>query len=592
MAQRRIEDFALIGDLHTAALVARDGSIVWLCIPRFDSDSAFASMLGTPENGEWSLKPACEVSETQRQYRGDTLILETVMRCSAGAVRVIDFMPRREEHPTVVRIVEGLEGEVPMESRLAARFTFGKLPPWTRPLHGAITMTAGANGIALRSSTQVCIDVPDAISEFSVKPGERVWFVMQWYPGHEAPPDGCDPERALRETEEHWRKWSADMSYQGQYRDVVMRSLVTLKALTFEPTGGCIAAATTSLPEQLGGEKNWDYRYAWIRDSSYTIDALVACGYHEEAQAWRDWLLRVLAGAPEQLQIMYSVTGDRHLAEYTADWLKGYEDSPPVRIGNAAYTQSQLGIYGELMRALSLAHKAGIELDDEAWAMLSKLLNYVQGIWRQPDSGIWESRGEPLHYTHSRVMLWCAFNEAIEIANGDGRATHVEEWKRTRDAIHADVCANGFNKKRNAFVQAYENDSLDASLLTIPIVGFLPADDERMRGTIEAIERELLVDGFVFRESGSLRRPPLGVGSPKPQEGAFLACCCWLVRCYAAAGRTEDARRMLERLLAICNDVGLLSEEYDVERKRQLGNFPQVFSHATLVNAAMDLTQG
>lgn len=583
-----IEDFALIGDLHTAALVERGGGIDWLCVPRFDSDAVFAGLLGTPENGTWSLGPVDAPRSTKRRYRDDTLVLETIVEAEGGSVRVIDFMPRREDVPTIVRIVEGIEGRVEMQTRLVCRFQNGQLPPWTRWIGNALTMTVGGDAVALHASVPVEIDVPDAYARFTAAAGDRATFVLQWYPSHTDPPDARDALEALAETETLWREWSAQCTYQGEYRDVVMRSLVTLKALTYDPTGGSVAAVTTSLPEDIGGSKNWDYRYAWLRDSAFTIDALVAGGYHEEAQAWRDWLLRMLAGSPEKLQIMYSVSGDRRIEEYTLD-LAGYQFSKPVRIGNAAYQQFQLGIYGETMNAIVTAHRAGIEIDAPAWEMLRILLDYVCDHWHEPDSGIWETRGEPEHFTNSRMQAWVAFDRAIEVMEADGYNGPLERWKKTRAAIHENVCVHGFSPSRGAFVRSYESHDLDASVLLMPIVGFLPASDERVKSTVRAIESELMVDGFIMRKSNDIEATPFG--RPKIKEGAFLACNLWLVQNYVLAGRTAEARALFKRILDVSNDVGLLSEEYDVYRKRLVGNFPQTFSHATLVNTAILLAR-
>ena len=588
MARRYIEDFALLSDLHTAAIVSREGAVEWLCVPHFDSDSAFNSLLGNEDHGQWLLAPTLPL-RSSRRYLDDTLVLETTHETASGVVRVIDFMPRREEHPTLIRIVEGVSGTVEMKTLLAVRFNFGTLPPWTRWLGDALTMTVGGNGMALHTDVDVTITPPDVAATFTVRAGERKRFVVQWYPGHERPPSDGDADELLEKTVDNWRKWLSQCAYDGEHADWVKRSLAVLKGLTYEPSGGCIAAATTSLPENPGDAKNWDYRFAWIRDSAYTVDALVAAGFTEEARAWRDWLLRMLAGAPEQLQIMYSIVGDRHLEEYNVDWLPGYEGSQPVRIGNEAYTQFQLGIYGELMYALTTAHEHGIEIDCDAWQMLRKLLDYVESMWREPDSGIWESRGPGKHYTSSRIMAWSAFDCALRLIKNDGYDGPVDRWEATRDAIHREVCEKAFDPGRNAFVQSYESNDLDASVLQIPIVGFLPISDERVRGTITAIENELLVDGFVMRTSSSLEMT--GAGDLKLKEGAFLACCSWLVQCYTLDGRIADAKALFDRVLGVSNDLGLLSEEYHPRQRRLLGNFPQTFSHATLVNAAVELSR-
>lgn len=584
-----IEDLALVGDLHTAAIVTRGGSVVWMCVPQFDSDSCFASLVGDPQNGHWTMRPVQEPEQLSRRYRGDTLILETTFRCKGGSARVIDFMPRRDEYPTLIRIVEGIDGSVEFTSELVCRFGYGDLPPWTRVIGDATTMTVGGNGMALRTPALTSIEGRDVMAKFAVSAGERVPFTLQWYPSNFDPPEACDPYAKLQETEDGWNDWSQRCEYNGPYREAVMRSLITLKALTYEPTGGCIAAVTTSLPEELGGKKNWDYRYAWIRDSAFTVDALVEVGYHEEALAWRDWLLRMLAGDPSKLQIAYSVTGDRHLQEWEADWLDGYEGSTPVRIGNAAYKQFQLGVYGEMLDAIETAHEAGIDIDEHAWEMLQLVLDYVEGHWNQPDSGIWESRGKDKHYTNSRVMAWVAFDRAIRIMERDKRQGPIERYRALRDRIAEDVCEHGYKAKRKAFVQSYESDSnLDASVLLIPLMGFLPMDDERVMNTLHTLEEELLVDGYLMRQSQDIKRR---LGRTYLQEGAFIACNAWLVQNYVLAGRLDDATSLFERLLRIRSDVGLLSEEYDQRKQRLVGNMPQTFSHATLVNAALKITE-
>jgi GH15 family glucan-1,4-alpha-glucosidase len=576
-----IEDLALIGDLHTAALVSRQGVIEWLCLPHFDSPACFASLLGDQRNGCWALAPSEPAVAISRRYRGETLVLETTVQTESGEVRVLDFMPRRIRAPVVMRIVEGLRGSVTMRTKIAHRFEYGSLPAWLQRSGDALTFTVGENATVLRSSVELHVDGPDAIAEFAVAAGESASFVLQWYPSYEDPPAALDPRQTLSETEELWRQWARRCRYQGPYRDAVVRSLITLKALTYEPSGGCVAAPTTSLPERLGGDRNWDYRYAWIRDSALTIEALITGGYDEEARAWRDWLLRVLAGAPEQLQIMYTITGGQRIDEYTLDDLAGYEGSRPVRVGNAAYRQFQLGMYGHLMDGAVMARAAGIEIDEAAWQMLVKLLEFVNEHWRDPDSGIWELRRRPRRYTGSAVMAWVAFDRAIAVAEASRRDCPIDRWQKTRERIADEICRRGFSKRRNAFTQSFGSKKLDASLLLIPLVGFLPAGDERVAKTLAAIERELLFDGFVLRSSRSIAR------NGQPNEGAFLACNFWLVQNYALLGRMEQARELFERLLGLSNDVGLLSEEYDVVQQRLVGNFPQTFSHAVLVNTAV-----
>lgn len=576
-----IEDLALIGDLHTAALVSRQGTIEWLCLPHFDSGACFAALLGDERNGCWTLAPKEPAVAVARRYRDQTLVLETTLQTQSGEVRVIDFMPRRIRAPVVIRIVEGLSGSVTMRTQIAHRFEYGSLPPWVQRRDEALTFTVGENATVLRSSIELQVDGPDAVAEFAIAAGESASFVLQWYPSYEDPPGALDARQTLEETEELWRAWAGRCRYRGPYRDAVVRSLITLKALTYEPSGGCVAAPTTSLPERLGGDRNWDYRYAWIRDSALTIEALVTGGYDEDARAWRDWLLRVLAGAPEQLQIMYTITGAQRIDEYFLDALPGYEGSRPVRIGNAAYRQFQLGMYGHLMDAAVMARAAGIEIDPAAWQMLVKLLQFVNKHWRDPDYGIWELRRRPRRYTTSAVMAWVAFDRAIAVAQASDRDCPIDQWRATRASIADEICKCGFSKRRGAFVQSYGSKKLDASLLLIPMVGFLPASDERVAGTLAAIERELLFDGLVLRSSRSIAR------NGEPNEGAFIACNLWLVQNYAMIGRMEEATALFERLLGLANDVGLLSEEYDVVRQRLVGNFPQTFSHAVLVNTAV-----
>jgi GH15 family glucan-1,4-alpha-glucosidase len=586
---RLIEDFALIGDLHTAALVSRQGSIEWLCVPRFDSDSVFAALLGEKENGCWTLAPTEKVLSTTRNYREGTLVLETTVKCESGSVKIVDFMPRRIENPTIVRVIEGIDGTVEMESLVVCRFAFGSLPPWTRRLGDAITMTIGPDALALRGSVEFEIEPPDARARFSVAAGQKTTLVLQWFPSHLAPPDAVDPFELLNATETAWRDWGQLAVCDGRYHDEILRSLIVLKALMYEPTGGCVAAPTTSLPEDLGGDLNWDYRFAWVRDSAFTIDALVQCGFKEEALAWRDWLLRVLGGEPGRLQIMYSVSGDRYLPEYEAPWLHGFENSRPVRIGNAAHVQFQLGIYGHLMAAIFTAHeRAGIGIDTEAWAMLSKLVEHVCKVWTLPDSGIWEYRERPEYYTSSKLMAWVTLDRAVRSVE-QGYDGPIERWRQIRDEIHAQVCERGFSPTRKAFVQSYGSQSLDASVLLMPIVGFLPAGDPRVQQTVSTLERELMVDGFMLRDSRHVERDPSG--NLRPTEGAFLACNLWLVQNYVLAGRLEAARDLLGRIVAIANDVGLFAEEYDVRLKAMAGNFPQTFSHATFINAAMMLIE-
>jgi GH15 family glucan-1,4-alpha-glucosidase len=582
----RLEDYALIGDNHTAALVGRDGSIDWLCLPRFDSAACFAALLGTPEHGRWLLAPAGDVHATQRRYRGDTLVLETDFAVHGGAVRVVDCMPRGHDDPAVVRMVHGLRGRVPMHMELVIRFDYGRIVPWVRRLEdGTLTAIAGPDALCLRTPVALRGEGFTTVARFAVSEGERVPFTLQWHPSHRPPPRPADPARAVEETERWWRRWAERCTYTGPWRDAVLRSLVTLRALAYEPTGGIVAAPTTSLPERAGGVRNWDYRYCWLRDAAMSLAALLESGYVEEACAWRDWLLRAVAGVPRDLQIMYGPAGERRLAEYELPWLPGYEGARPVRVGNAAAGQLQLDVYGEVLAAMHLAREAGIPAGAHAWAVERALLDFLEETWREPDQGIWEVRGPRRHFTHSKVMAWLAFDRAVRAVEHFGLAGPVGRWRHVRDTIHAEVLARGWNAERGAFVQYYGGTALDASLLMIPLVGFLPADDPRVRGTVAAIERELVVDGFVRRygeESGDVDGLP-------PGEGAFLACTFWLADALALDGRGAVARQLFERLLALRNDVGLLAEEYDPRARRLMGNFPQAFSHFALVNTARRL---
>lgn len=576
--RRLIEDYAFISDMHTGALVAKDGNIDWLCLPRFDSDAAFCALLGAEENGRWSLAPVHDVLSSERRYRGDSLIVETTMRTQDGSVTITDFMPRRKDYPTIVRLVEGLSGTVAMQTRIACRFAYGRMPPWIRRSGDHFALSIGPDAITVRGDVPLDLDAPDLRGDFDVAAGQAVGFLFQFHAADERGPRQADPRELLRETEQFWSDWCGKCAYQGPYRDAVVRSLIALKGLIYAPSGGSVAALTTSLPEQLAGPLNWDYRYAWIRDSAFSVDALVNGGYYDEARAWRDWLLRVLAGEPGRLQIMYSVEGNRRLQEYEADWLRGYEGSTPVRVGNAAYEQFQLGIYGHLMQAIFTAHdQGGVRIDDQAWAMLRRVIEHVTEVWHEPDSGIWEYREKQAFYTTSRVMAWVAMDFAVRAVEERGYEGPADRWRRQRDEIAEEVSQRAFNYHRNAFVESYGSNDLDASVLLMPLVGFLSIDDERYKATLEAIERELCIDGFLMRDSRHANGPT---------EGAFIPCNMWLVENYAMAGRLDEARALFERVVGIANDVGLLAEEYDVRFRRQVGNFPQTFSHATLVNAA------
>jgi GH15 family glucan-1,4-alpha-glucosidase len=580
-----IEDYALIGDMRTAALVGKDGSIDWLCVPRFDSGACFAALLGDRSHGHWILAPADEHARTsRRQYRDMTLVLETELTTASGRVRIVDCMPPGEERPNVIRLVEGLEGEVPMRMELIVRFDYGWIVPWVRKVDGVLTAVGGPDAVALRSPVSTHGENLTTRADFTVRAGQRVPFVLSWYRSHEGVPPAIDAQTAVAQVEAWWRSWASHCTYDGPWREAVLRSLVTLKALTYSPTGGMVAAATTSLPEALGSTRNWDYRYAWLRDATFTLYALMLSGFQDEACAWRDWLLRAVAGTPSQLQIMYGVAGERRLTELTLDWLPGYAGSRPVRIGNAAVEQLQLDVYGEVMDALHLARRAGIPPDANAWSVQRKLLELLETRWSQPDEGIWEVRGPNQHFTHSKIMAWVAFDRAVKAVEATGIDGPVARWRLLRDAIHAEVCAKGYNPQRRAFTQAYGSSKLDASLLMIPLVGFLRPSDPRMVSTVEAIASELMHDGFVLRY-----RTEDGMDGLPAGEGVFLLCSFWLADNYALLGRDAEAHALFERLLSLRNDVGLLSEQYEPTLRRLVGNFPQAFSHVGLINTAFNL---
>jgi GH15 family glucan-1,4-alpha-glucosidase len=573
----RIEDYALIGDLQTAALVERGGSIDWLCFPRFDSDACFAALLGTPDNGRWVVAPASG-GTTSRRYLHDTMVLETTWQNDEGSIRVLDFMPPRGEAPDVVRIVEGLSGSVRVRSELVIRFDYGSVMPWVQRIDGGDRVAiAGPDALYLRTPARTFGQNMRTLSEFTVEEGERVPFVLTWHPSHLPPPIPVDPEVALAETESFWREWNASADVPDECR----RSLMVLKTMTYGPTGGVVAAPTTSLPEAIGGPRNWDYRYCWLRDATLTLLALLQCGYTDEADAWRNWLLRAVAGDPNELQIMYGVAGERRLTEYELPWLPGYESSQPVRVGNAASEQLQVDVYGEVMDALYQARVHGLPLEKSSWNLQLKLLGALEEVWPEPDEGIWEVRGGRRHFVHSKVMAWVAFDRAIRSVELHGVDGPIEHWRELRARIHDEVCERGFDPKLNSFTQSYGSTELDASLLLIPLVGFLPADDPRVRGTVEAIERTLLLDGLVLRYLA-----PDGLTG---DEGVFLPCSFWLADCYELLGRHDDAVALFERLTGLANDVGLLAEEYDPKSQRLLGNFPQAFTHLALVNTAFNV---
>jgi len=583
----QIEDYALIGDTHTAALIANDGSLDWLPLLRFDSMAAFAALIGEDRNGTWTLAPCNPAAATTRRYVDDTLVLETTMRAREGIVRVVDFMPMETAYRRVVRIVEGVEGSVPMRSTFEPRFDYGEVVPWFSSSERSVLAVSGP--IALTLTADVALERRGTTIEaaFDVHPGERMSFVMSAFLSHEARPDAIDPETALAETLAWWTGFAQRSAYRGRYRDAVMRSLLTLKALTYAPTGAIVAAPTTSLPEAIGGVRNWDYRYCWLRDATFTLIALMNGGYFDEAGDFMKWLVRTIAGDPDKVQIMYGVGGERRLAEYELKFLPGYEASSPVRVGNAASDQFQLDVYGEVVDAGYAALKGGMVASDETWAMLRGVIDYVAHHWQNPaDNGMWEVRGGRRHFTHSKVMAWVAFDRAVKIIEDFGYPGPLEEYRTIRDRIHLEVCERAYDERRRTFTQSYGSQQLDASVLLIPLVGFLPADDDRVRGTLAAVERELFFDPFVLRYS---TEPGLNVDGLPPGEGAFLACSFWLADNYTLAGRYDDARRLFEKLLALRNDLGLLSEEYDVERRRLVGNFPQAFSHLALVNTALNL---
>jgi GH15 family glucan-1,4-alpha-glucosidase len=583
-----IEDYALIGDTHTAGLVSREGSIDWLCLPRFDSPACFAALLGDPSNGRWRLAPAGPVREVRRRYQGDTLVLETEYRTEDGVVRVVDCMPPRQADPDVARVVEGVRGRVPMRMELTIRFDYGSIVPWVRHVGGALHAIAGPDSVWLRTPVPVYGQNWTTLADFTVAEGERAPFMLTWHASHRPAPRRIDPVRALGDTEAWWGEWASGVDYAGGWQDAVLRSLLTLKALTYAPTGGIVAAPTTSLPEQLGGVRNWDYRYCWLRDATFTLSALMLAGLTEEAKAWREWLLRAVAGQPRQMQILYGVAGERRITEQELGWLAGYQGSRPVRVGNAAVNQFQLDVYGEVMDTLHLGRHIGLESDETAWDFQRALLEFLETNWRRPDEGIWEIRGPRRHFTHSKVMAWVALDRAIKAVELLGHDGPVDRWRGMRRELHDEVCREGYDSERDAFVQYYGADHLDASLLQIPLVGFLPADDPRVKGTVAAIQRELMVDGLVHRY------PPEGsqsVDGLPPGEGAFLACSFWLADNLALMGRRDEALAIFERLLTLRNDVGLLAEEFDPASGRHLGNFPQAFSHVALVNTANFLSE-
>jgi GH15 family glucan-1,4-alpha-glucosidase len=592
MTTARLEDYALIGDCETAALVCKDGSIDWLCWPRFDSDACMASILGTEDNGRWMIAPELATTASGRRYRGDTLILETRFETEDGAVLLIDFMPPRGKASDICRIVVGERGRVVMHMELIMRFSYGAAVPWvTRADDGGVDYVAGPDRVILRTDVRLSGQDMKTVAEFTVDEGQRIPFVLTYAASYQPRPEPIDPEAALEDSEAFWTEWSSryrqEIDNAGTpepWSDMMMRSLIVLKSLTYAPTGGIVAAPTCSLPETLGGARNWDYRFCWIRDATLTLLALMNGGYFEEAEAWRDWLLRAAAGNPDQMQIMYGVAGERRLLEWSVDWLAGYENSQPVRVGNAAHAQLQLDVYGELMDALHQARLGGLPESEPAWSMQKVMLEHLENIWREPDQGIWETREPARHFTYSKVMCWVAFDRGVKSAEKFELDGPLDHWRALRDEIHRDVCANAFDAEMNSFVESYGSKMLDASLLLLPSVGFLPPDDPRILGTLAAVEKRLFVKGFVFRHDAERQSDV-----PK-REGAFLACSFWLVDAWIMIGRVDEAESLFKNLLQVANDVGLLAEEYDTEALRQVGNVPQGFSHIALVNSAHNLT--
>jgi len=581
----RIEDYALIGDCHSAALVSRYGAIDWLCLPHFDSAACFAALVGTEKNGHWTIAPTVPVRNIHRRYREDTLILETEFQTDHGSVVLVDFMTPRNQTPDLVRIVVGKSGRVPMKLDLVLRFDYGSIVPWVMETPNGISAIAGPDMVSLRTAAPLRGEGLSTVAEFTVAEGEQVPFDLTWYPSNKYEPSPLDIPRALIETEAWWREWASRCTYQGKWREAVMRSLITLKALTFQPTGGIVAAPTTSLPEKIGGVRNWDYRYCWVRDASLTLDALLNAGYKEEAASWRDWLLRAVAGHPGELNIAYGIRGERRLTEVELPWLSGYEGSTHVRTGNAAYKQFQLDIYGEILETLFQCRRAGLApIEEKRRGVVKAMLSFLETAWEKPDEGIWEVRGPRRHFTHSKMMAWVAMDRAVK-SMGEGWMPYDARFENLRDRIHAQVCQEGFDPALNSFVQFYGSKHLDSSVLMMPLVGFLPANDPRMLGTVAAIEKHLMSsDGFVNRYNTDP-----GVDGLPHGEAAFLACTFWLADNYLLQGRREDAVRVFEKLLGIRNDVGLLAEEYDPVARRQIGNFPQAFSHVGLVNTAIGL---
>ena len=582
-----IEDYALIGDTHTSGLVGRDGSIDWLCLPRFDSGACFAALLGDESHGRWLLAPVATPTRSTRRYRDDTLVLETEHTTDAGAVRITDFMTPRRGQARVVRLVEGLRGSVAMRTEMRLRFDYGAATPWLRPRRNGFSAVAGPDAVELRTEVPMEISTGTATGEFQIRAGQRQAFVLVWHPSYQEPPPRIDPWDSARKTLRFWREWANRCSYRGEWRDAVMRSLITLKALTYRPTGGIVAAVTTSLPEEIGGRRNWDYRFCWLRDATFTLYSLLMSGYEDEAEAWREWLLRAVAGDPKDLRIMYGLAGERRLPEMELTWLPGYEHSQPVRIGNDASAQFQLDVYGEVLDLFHQAAREGLPHESAVWNIELRILDMLESSWREPDEGIWEVRGGHRHFTHSKVMAWVGVDRAIRDVELFGFDGPIDRWRALREEIHAEVCREGYDDDIGAFVQSYGAKELDAAVLMMPLVGFLPAHDPRLISTVAAVERRLVRNGFVMRYD-----PETHVDGLPGAEGAFIACTCWLADNLALQAREADARELFERVLSVRNDVGLLAEEYDPRNRRMVGNFPQAFSHVSLISTARNLTRG
>lgn len=582
-----LEDYAFIGNAHTAALVGRNGSIDWLCLPRFDSNACLAALLGNEQNGRWIIAPADPEHRVTRRYRSDTLILETDFTTKDGTVRLIDCMPVRQGHPTIVRLVTGVHGSVRIHMQLILRFDYGSVVPWVTRHADGLHAIAGPDSVYIAAGTPTYGKQSTTAADFDVQAGQQVSFVLLWHPSHEPAPSAPDASHVIEETTRWWRQWVSRCHPVGEHREAVIRSLITLKALIYAPTGGIVAAPTTSLPERLGGIRNWDYRYCWIRDATYTLYALLTAGYKEEASNWRDWLIRAVAGDPSQLQIMYGVAGERRLTERELPWLTGYEGSSPVRTGNAAWGQLQLDVFGEVMDTLHQARRTGVKTKERGWAVQTTMMEYLESKWKEPDEGIWEVRGPRRHFTHSKVMAWVAMDRMLKDIETFHLPGDAPRWRRVREEIHREVCEKGFDSSRNTFTQYYGSRQLDAGLLMIPLVGFLSPHDSRVRGTVQAIEKELCRDGLVLRYSHEDSQDVDGLPSG---EGTFLACSFWLADTYVLQGRHHEAERLFQRLLNLRNDVGLLSEEYDTGSERLLGNFPQALSHLSLVNTAYSLS--